>query len=250
MGAVSVTAGYALTLAAHVYGDGGTALDQPLAAALEAHGFTGRIEATLEARLGRRIDHQLADLGRLLWFDTVTGLNNDNNCSGCHSPANGFGDSQSIAIGVENNGIVGPNRAGPRNQRRTPMIVNSAFFPNLMWNSRFASLANDPFDSRAGLSFPPPEGLTLSYLRSMAGDSALHHALHDLRHLVGRGPEYSLAQQSQSRDEVRPGHQKLHIDRVVSDRRDSGAITDERVSASRDRQSVCERYQVFDRHDV
>ena len=161
---LSVTAGYALTLAAHVYGDGGTALDQRLAAALGAHGFTGRIEATLEARLGRPIDHQLADLGRLLWFDTVTGLNNDNNCSGCHSPANGFGDSQSIAIGVENNGIVGPNRAGPRNQRRTPMIVNSAFFPNLMWNSRFASLANDPFDSSAGLSFPPPEGLTLSYL--------------------------------------------------------------------------------------
>jgi len=161
---LSVTAGYALTLAVHVSGDGGTALDQQLVAALGAHGFTGRIESTLEARLGRRIDHQLADLGRLLWFDTVTGLNNDNNCSGCHSPANGFGDSQSIAIGVENNGIVGPNRAGPRNQRRTPMIVNSAFFPNLMWNSRFASLANDPFDSSAGLSFPAPEGLTLSYL--------------------------------------------------------------------------------------
>lgn len=160
----SVTAGYALTLAALVHGDGGTALDQRLADALTAHGFTGRIESTLEQRLGRRVDHQLANLGRLLWFDTVSGLNNDNNCSGCHSPANGFGDSQSIAIGVGNNGIVGPNRAGPRNQRRTPMIVNSAFFPNLMWNSRFASLADDPFDSSAGLSFPPPEGLTLSYL--------------------------------------------------------------------------------------
>jgi cytochrome c peroxidase len=156
-------AGYALTLAALVHGDGGSELDQRLADALAAHGFTGRIESTLEQRLGRRVDHQLADLGRLLWFDTVSGLNNDNNCSGCHSPANGFGDSQSIAIGVENNGIVGPDRAGPRNQRRTPMIVNSAFFPNLMWNSRFASLANDPFDNSAGLLFPPPEGLTLSY---------------------------------------------------------------------------------------
>ena len=161
---LSVTVGCALTLAAHISAAGGGALDDALKAALARHGFTGRIESTLEARLGRRIDHQLADLGRLLWFDTVTGLNNDNNCSGCHSPANGFGDSQSIAIGVENNGIVGPNRAGPRNQRRTPMIVNSAFFPNLMWNSRFASLANDPFDSSAGLSFPAPEGLTLSYL--------------------------------------------------------------------------------------
>ncbi len=163
-GLLSVTVGCALTLAAHISAAGGAALDDALEAALARHGFTGRIESTLETRLGRRVDRQLADLGRLLWFDTVTGLNDDNNCSGCHSPANGFGDSQSIAIGVENNGIVGPNRAGPRNQRRTPMIVNSAFFPNLMWNSRFASLSNDPFDNSAGLTFPPPEGLTLSYL--------------------------------------------------------------------------------------
>jgi cytochrome c peroxidase len=163
-GLLSLTVGCALTLAAHISAAGGAALDDALEAALARHGFTGRIESTLETRLGRRVDRQLADLGRLLWFDTVTGLNDDNNCSGCHSPANGFGDSQSIAIGVENNGIVGPNRAGPRNQRRTPMIVNSAFFPNLMWNSRFASLANDPFDNSAGLKFPPPEGLTLSYL--------------------------------------------------------------------------------------
>ena len=68
----------------------------------------------------------------------------------------------SIAIGVENNFIVGPHRAGPRNQRRTPMAANTAFFPNLMWNSRFASLSFDPFDNSAGFMFPPPEQLTLS----------------------------------------------------------------------------------------
>jgi hypothetical protein len=33
---------------------------------------------------------------------------------------NGFGDTQPIAIGVDNNGIVGPGRTGPRNQRRSP----------------------------------------------------------------------------------------------------------------------------------
>ena len=116
-------------------------LDDALEAVIARHGFTGRIESTLEQRLGRRIDHQLANTGRLLFFDTVTGLNNDNNCSGCHAPMNGFGDTQSIAIGIENNGIVGPGRTGPRNQRRSPMIANTAFFPNLMWNSRFASLS-------------------------------------------------------------------------------------------------------------
>src|SRR5262245_33103285 len=142
--------------------DGRVTLDQRLEAALARQGFSGRIASTLEQRIGHRIDNQLADLGRLLFFDTVTGLNNDNNCSGCHSPTNGFGDTQSIAIGIDNNGVVGAGRAGPRNQRRTPMVANTAFFPNLMWNSRFAALSGDPFDNSAGFLFPPPEGLALS----------------------------------------------------------------------------------------
>src|SRR5215471_9784042 len=130
-------------------------LDDQLIAVLQQQGFTGRVQSTLEQRLGRHLTPGLADLGRLLFFDTVTGLNNDNNCSGCHSPTNGFGDTQSIAIGIENNGIVGPGRTGPRNQRRAPMVANTAFFPNLMWNSRFASLSNDPFNNSEGFLFPP-----------------------------------------------------------------------------------------------
>ena len=137
-------------------------LDQGLAVVLREAGFSGRIESSLEVRVGHRLDRQLTDLGRLLWFDTITGLNDDNTCAGCHSPTNGFGDTQSIAIGIENNGIVGPHRAGPRNMRRTPMAINTAFFPKLMWNSRFASLSGDPFDNSAGFQFPPPEGLSLS----------------------------------------------------------------------------------------
>ncbi len=139
-------------------------LDQELTARLQQLGFTGKIESTLEQRLGRHLDNKRADLGRMLWFDTIGGLNNDNTCGGCHSPTNAFGDTQSIAIGIDNNGIVGPHRTGPRNQRRTPMAINTAFFPTLMWNSRFASLSGDPFDNNLGFKFPPPEGLTLSYL--------------------------------------------------------------------------------------
>ena len=139
-------------------------LDQELTARLQQLGFTGKIESTLERRLGRHLDNKRAELGRMLWFDTIGGLNNDNTCGGCHSPTNGFGDTQSIAIGIDNNGIVGPHRTGPRNQRRTPMAINAAFFPTLMWNSRFASLSGDPFDNNLGFKFPPPEGLTLSYL--------------------------------------------------------------------------------------
>lgn len=141
----------------------GNRLDRELTAVLRKAGFTGRIEATLEARIGHRIDPRLADLGRLLWFDTITGLNNDNTCAGCHSPTNGFGDTQSIAIGIDNNGIVGPHRTGPRNMRRSPMVVNTAFFPALMWNTRFVALSGDPFDNGGGFLFPLPEGLTLSH---------------------------------------------------------------------------------------
>jgi cytochrome c peroxidase len=141
---------------------GDSILDDQLSQVLTQHGFTGTVGSSLEWRLGRRIDNQLADLGRNLFHDTIVGLNNDNSCSGCHSATAGFGDTQSIAIGVENNFIVGPDRTGPRNQRRTPMAANTAFFPNLMWNSRFAALSFDPFDNSLGFMFPAPEGLTLS----------------------------------------------------------------------------------------
>src|SRR5205085_11859587 len=62
----------------------------------------------------------------------------------------------------DNNRIVGPDRAGPRNMRRAPMVINTAFFPSLMWNSRFAALSGDPFSNAAGFLFPSPEGFALS----------------------------------------------------------------------------------------
>jgi cytochrome c peroxidase len=136
-----------------------TSLDDQLSAVLAAHGFTGRVGSTLERRLGRKIDQKLADLGRLAFHDSLLGLNNDNSCSGCHAAPRGFGDSQSIAIGIGNNNIVGPDRIGPRNQRRAPIVLNNAFYPRLMWNSRFSSLSGDPFDNSLGFKFPPPEGI-------------------------------------------------------------------------------------------
>lgn len=138
--------------------DSNSKLDTQLVSALKHAGFTGTMQSQLEKKLGRRIDPKLADLGRLLWFDKFTGLHSDNTCGGCHSPANGFGDTQSIAIGVQNNNLVGPHRTGPRNQRRAPSAVNSAFFPSLMWNGRFSADSGDPFDNSQGYTFPEPEG--------------------------------------------------------------------------------------------
>jgi cytochrome c peroxidase len=138
--------------------------DAQLTQRLRELGFTGRIASTLTDRLGRPLDPKLADVGRLLWFDTITGLNDDNTCAGCHSPTNGFGDTQPIAIGIDNNGVVGPDRMGPRNMRRAPMVLNTAFYPDLMWNSRFSAVSGDPFDNSRGFLFPPPESTSLSYL--------------------------------------------------------------------------------------
>ena len=143
---------------------GGDPLGDALAAALEGHGFTGRVGQSLERRLGRKVDNQLADLGRLAFHDSLLALGDDNSCAGCHAASAGFGDTQSIAIGVENNGVVGPDRAGPRNQRRAPMILNNVFFPRLMLNSRFAAVSGDPFDNAGGFQFPAPEGFSLSGL--------------------------------------------------------------------------------------
>lgn len=64
---------------------------------------------------------------------------------------------------MQNNGIVGPDRRGPRNQRKAPVVINSAFFPKLMLNGRFAANSGDPFDNSGGYTFPRPEGDALKF---------------------------------------------------------------------------------------
>ena len=148
-------------------------LDRTLIDVLRDAGFTGKLEATLEARLGRRIDPAMAELGRLLFFDKVLGLHNDNSCAGCHSPALAFGDSQPIAIGVDNNDVVGPNRRGPRNQRRAPLVPNTIFYPALMWTPRFVALSGDPFDPSLGFAFPTPEALITGVPTLLAAQASI-----------------------------------------------------------------------------
>ena len=144
-----------------VRGDG--SVDQELKSVLANLGFTGRIESTVEARLGRPINQKLAAAGHLLYFDAILAIKQDNACAACHSPTAGFADTQSIAIGIDSNGFVGPSRTGPRNRRRALSAINVAFYPKLTWGFRFESLSGDPFDNSAGFRVPQPEGLTLSY---------------------------------------------------------------------------------------
>lgn len=142
---------------------GEESLDQELMAALASHGFTGRIESTVQARLGRAINEKLAYAGHLLYYDAILSMKKDNACAACHSPTAGYADTQSIAIGIDSNGFVGPSRKGPRNRRRAPSAINAAFYPKLTWGFRFESLSGDPFDNSAGFRMPEPEGLTLSH---------------------------------------------------------------------------------------
>jgi cytochrome c peroxidase len=149
------------------------AIDQLLNITLRKHGFTGTVEQSLERRLGRKLDPRLAKVGRLLFFDPAANLHNDNSCASCHAPSHGFGDTLSIAIGVQSNNLVGPHRQGPRNQRRTPSLLNAAFYPALMWNGRFAAPSDNPFDNSMGFRFPEPEGT----LKFPANDPLVRHLL-------------------------------------------------------------------------
>lgn len=148
-------------------------LDKQLDISLRKLGFTGTVEQSLERRLGRKLDAKLANVGRMLFFDRVANLHNDNSCAGCHAPSHGFGDTLSMAIGVQSNLLVGPHRQGPRNQRRSPSVVNTAFYPSLMWNGRFSAPSGDPFDNSRGFRFPDPEGI----VKFPANDPLVRHLL-------------------------------------------------------------------------
>ena len=163
-GLLGLGLGMTLAVGAFAAPPHGDDLDTQLQAALARAGFTGRIESSfptlLRNALGRPLNPRLADLGRNLFFDPVHALGDDNSCAGCHAANAAFGDTQSIAIGVQSNMVVGEHRAGPRNQRRTPSVVNVALYPKLMWNGRFAALSGSPFDHSQPFSFPAPESTT------------------------------------------------------------------------------------------
>src|SRR5437867_4728430 len=40
------------------------------------------------------------------------------------------------------------------------MVIDTAFYPALMWNGRFFAPSGDPFNNSLGFTCPPPEGTT------------------------------------------------------------------------------------------
>ena len=113
-------------------------LNARLAQVLRQEGFTGRIESTLEDRLGRRHrpaarqprpaavvrQGSFAAPGqhvRRMPFADRTAL-----ATRSRLPSASTTTASSVRTGT-----------GPRNQRRSPLVVNTAFYPKLMWNGRF-----------------------------------------------------------------------------------------------------------------
>ncbi len=71
-----------------------------------------------------------AELGRMLFFDSVLSKNNDMSCATCHHPDMGFTDGNAQAIGAD--GSILP--------RSTMSLWNVAYNTNFFWDGRAATL--------------------------------------------------------------------------------------------------------------
>jgi cytochrome c peroxidase len=68
---------------------------------------------------------------------------------------------------------VGPGRQGPRNQRRSPLVIDAIFYPALMWTPRFVARSGDPFDASRGFQFPAPERIISDVPTLLAAQGSL-----------------------------------------------------------------------------
>lgn len=122
------------------------------------------------------------ELGRNLFFDHAMSGVEQTSCGTCHHAAFQFSDARNIARGVfcdlnststqifcnnaptpgENGNVVGPERKSPLNSRNSPLLLDNALYPKLMWNGRFRFIdehSNDvnECDASLGFQFPAPE---------------------------------------------------------------------------------------------
>jgi cytochrome c peroxidase len=76
------------------------------------------------------VDHDRAELGRLLFYDPVLSADNSMSCASCHHPDLGFSDGRTVAVGVNNIGL----------RRNTLSLWNVAFNQSFFWDGRVNSL--------------------------------------------------------------------------------------------------------------
>ena len=145
-------------------------IDTHLRCLINRHALTG------DPSIGRNLPDiqtsSLAKLGRMLFFSTDLGGNNDAACVSCHHPALGGGDRISLSIGAEavdpkllgpgrtlkpdstfnirddNGNIIDPGPTEPRNAQTTFNV--GMLDRGLFWDSRIESLARPPLKNGAG----------------------------------------------------------------------------------------------------
>ena len=122
------------------------------------------------------------ELGRNLFFDHAMSGVQQTSCGTCHHAAFQFSDARNIARGVfcdlnaahtqitchdaptpgQDGNVAGPDRKSPLNSRNSPLLLNNALFPKLMWNGRFRFIDEhstdvNQCDASLGFQFPAPE---------------------------------------------------------------------------------------------
>ncbi|MCA9530207.1 MAG: hypothetical protein KC543_08725 [Myxococcales bacterium] len=112
-----------------------------------------------------------ADLGRLLFYDTMLSVDGETACATCHSEFWGMGDGLPLAIGHGAGLLAGPGRKGPNVlTRNAPSLWNAAYRKDLFWDGRAHSLeeqAMQPLDATNELDLNP--GALVAKIRMVPG---------------------------------------------------------------------------------
>ncbi|NJN45092.1 MAG: cytochrome C peroxidase [Anaerolineae bacterium] len=83
---------------------------------------------------------EMAELGRMLFFDPVLSANNDISCATCHHPDYGFADGLRVAMGAGGEG-AGPERSGGTPlARNTISLWNTGYTKIFFWDGSASSL--------------------------------------------------------------------------------------------------------------
>jgi cytochrome c peroxidase len=152
------------------------------------------------------------ELGRNLFFDHALSGVEQTSCGTCHHAAFQFSDARNIARGVfcdlnaqatqifcreapppgANGNVAGPDRTAPLNSRNSPLLLNNALFPKLMWNGRFRFIDQhstdvNALDASLGFQFPAPEKRL--HVRSLLTGQA-HMPVTEAVEMTGDFPEF------------------------------------------------------------
>lgn len=81
-----------------------------------------------------------AELGKMLFFDSVLSAENDISCAHCHHPDDGFADALPLALGAGAQGAGSARTGGTQLTRNTISLWNVGYTEIFFWDGRATSL--------------------------------------------------------------------------------------------------------------